>query len=99
MNGLENGRVMASPVHASMMKKRHKFGIDGRLLLVPIIFPCIITIPFVTGFQHQLVLAALAAVLWTLAKVLWELNPYAIEDFFAEVKFPKMLSEGRSNVK
>lgn len=98
MTSFENGRAMASPVHASMLKKRHQFGVDGRLLLFPIIFPCLISIPFVRDFGHQLEFAAIAALLWVGAKALWEMNPYAIDDFFAEVRLPKVLSEGRSDV-
>jgi hypothetical protein len=79
-----------------MTKKRHKFGIDGRILLVPIIFPCVIAIPFGRDFVHQLAFAALAALLWLGAKVLWEINPYFIDDFMAEVRFPAMLTDERS---
>jgi hypothetical protein len=93
MRGCDHGRPWASPVHASMTKKRHKFGIDGRILLVPIIFPCIIAIPFGQDFAHQLAFAALAAVLWLGAKVLWEVNPYCIDDFMAEVRFPAILTD------
>jgi hypothetical protein len=95
MRGYDHARPWASPVHASMTKKRHKFGIDGRLLLVPIIFPCVIAIPFGGTFVHQLAFTALAAVLWLAAKVLWEFNPYCIDDFMAEVRFPAMLTDER----
>jgi len=86
-------RPWASPVHASMTKKRHKFGIDGRILLVPVIVPCVIAIPFGHDFAHQLGYAAVAAVLWFAAKVLWEINPYALDDFMAETRLPHALSD------
>jgi hypothetical protein len=92
MNKCNGGRVWASPVHASMLKKRHQFGIDGRLLLFPIICPCIVVIPFCGSFVHQVLLVALAATLWMGAKVLWEFNPYALDDLLAEIKFPAFLS-------
>lgn len=92
MNGLENGRAMASPVYASMLKKRHQFGIDGRLLLFPILFPLGIAIPFSHDFGHQLTFAVLTTVGWGIAKVLWSVNPYMIDDFMAEIKYPAFLS-------
>jgi hypothetical protein len=95
MRGHDHSRPWASPVHASMTKKRHKFGIDGRILLVPIIFPCVIAIPVGRDFVHQLAFAALAGVLWLGAKVLWEINPYFIDDFMAEVRFPAILTDER----
>lgn len=76
-----------------MTKKRHKFGIDGRILLVPIIFPCIVAVPFGRDIVHQLEFAGLAAGLWLIAKVLWEMNPYFIDDFMAETRMPKALSD------
>jgi hypothetical protein len=92
MKPFNDGRAWASPVHASMLKKRHQFGIDGRLLLFPIGFPCLIMIPFAGGFGRQVLLVALAAILWMGAKVLWEFNPYALDDLLAEIKFPAFLS-------
>jgi hypothetical protein len=54
------------------------------------------SVPFGRDFVHQLAFAALAALLWLGAKVLWEINPYFIDDFMAEVRFPAMLTDERS---
>lgn len=90
-------REWASPVHASMTKKRHKFGVDGRLLLVPIVFPCLLAVPFGHNFLQQVAFAALAAVTWLGAKALWELNPYLLDDFMAEARMPQSMSDDASS--
>jgi len=86
-------RTSASPVHAAMMQKRHKFGVDGRILLVPIIFPCVVAIPFAHTFLHQVMCAGIAALVWFLAKIAWGYNPYLLDDFMAECSSPRALSD------
>jgi hypothetical protein len=90
-------REWSSPVHAPMTKKRHKFGVDGRILLVPIIFPCLFAVPFGHDFAHQVEFAALAGVLWLIAKALWEWNPYFLDDFMAEFRMPQTLADDASS--
>jgi hypothetical protein len=94
MTQFENRRAWASPVYASMLKKRHKFGIDGRILLCPIILPTILAIPFAHGFWNQLSFAGVAVLIWMIAKALWQFNPYFIDDLMAEFKSPSFFSGG-----
>ena len=88
-----NGRPWASTVHAAVTKPRHKFGVDGRLLLVPIIFPCAIAVPFGGSFVKQLGFAIVAVVFWFAAKVAWEFNPYLLDDLAAEMRHPRVLTD------
>lgn len=86
-------RPWSSPVNTAMMRKRHKFGIDGRILLVPVIFPCTIAIPFAREVTHQIACAALAALVWCAAKIAWQYNPYLLDDLMAELRSPKLLTD------
>jgi len=88
-----NGRPWASAVHAAVTKPRHKFGVDGRLLLVPIIFPCALAVPFGRDFAHQALFALVAALLWLAAKIAWEFNPYLLDDLAAEMRHPRVLTD------
>jgi len=88
-----SSRLWATPVHGAITKPRHKFGIDGRLLFCPVVVPTLLAIPFAHPFMQQLVLAGIGFVLWAIAKVLWEVNPYLLDDVAAELRAPRYLSD------
>ncbi len=96
MSNSTTPRRWASPVHSAITRPRHKFGVDGRLLLCPIVFPCLLAILFGRDFIHQVAFAALTTILWLGAKVLWEINPYFLDDVISEARSPRVLSEDLS---
>ena len=93
MSDEATSRVWATPVHGAITKPRHKFGIDGRLLFCPVVVPTLLAIPFAHPFMQQIVLAGIGFVLWACAKVMWELNPYLLDDVAAELRAPRYLSD------
>ena len=88
-----SSRRWATPVHGAITKPRHKFGIDGRLLFCPIIVPTLVALPIAHPFTQQITLAILGFLLWTIAKVQWEMNPYLLDDVVAELRAPRILCD------
>ncbi|GAC1501712.1 MAG: hypothetical protein NVS1B2_26960 [Vulcanimicrobiaceae bacterium] len=87
-------RRWATPVHASITKRRHKFGVDGRLLFCPIAFPTIPAILFAYGHPlTQMVYAGIGFGFWALASIAWAINPYLLDDVAAEFASPTHLSD------
>lgn len=87
-------RPWASPIESAIIRPRHKFGIDGRLLVCPVIFPCAFAIVFAHGWW-QAGMAVVTFACWTAAKVLWEFDPWFIDDFQVELASPRSFTDVR----
>ena len=92
MQGANGGRPWASPIDSAIIKPRHKFGIDGRLLFMPIILPCGVAILFSHGWW-QFWNAVICVAFWLAARVLWEWDPWFIDDYQTECALPHSLTD------
>ncbi|MGH7707200.1 MAG: hypothetical protein ACREM8_02805 [Vulcanimicrobiaceae bacterium] len=93
-NARYSERPWSSPIPSATIKPRHKFGIDGRLLLVPILFPCAVATIFAHG-MIQFAFIAGTLLLWLIAKAVWEWNPWIIDDFQREIALPHAMTDTR----
>jgi hypothetical protein len=81
-------RPWLSSIENAVIRPRHKFGIDGRLLLCPILVPFAL-FGLCSRMPIQLYWYGAAFVGWLVAQVLWEFSPWLIDDLLAERRLPK----------
>lgn len=85
-------RAWSSPIESATARPRHRFGIDPRLLVFPIILPCGVALLFSHGWW-QVAMAFVTLLAYTAAKVQWEMNPFFINDLQIELASPKTMAD------
>ena len=84
-------RPWAHAINKAAWTRRHKFGVDGRLLYV--ICPLLIFGGFGFSFGRvAMLLSVLAAgAVWFAGKLLWAYDPWFLDRMFLELRFPRWM--------
>jgi hypothetical protein len=84
----DTGRPWSTKVENSLLRPRGKFGMDGRLLLCPVFFPCC-AFGLISHGLPQIYWYGGAFAFWVAAQFLWQIAPWFIDDLLAELRVPK----------
>ncbi len=85
-----NERPWSHAINKAAWKRRHKFGIDGRLL-IGAVCPLLLLggFGFSLGRLGMIVFVLLAAVAWFAGKLQWEHDPWLINKLLNEMRLPR----------
>jgi hypothetical protein len=83
-------RPWSHAINKAAWKRRHKFGIDGRLL-IGVVCPLLLLggFGFSLGRLVMIVFVLLAAAVWFAGKLQWEHDPWLIDKLLIEMRLPR----------
>ena len=84
----DTSRPWKTSIENSLIRPRHRLGGDRRFLLCPIIFPCGV-FGLTSRFPIQFYWYGLAFAFWIISQILWQMNPWLVDDFLAARRLAK----------
>ncbi len=83
-------RPWSHAINKAAWKRRHKFGIDGRLL-IGVVCPLLLLggFGFSLGRLVMIVFVLLAAAVWFAGKLQWEHDSWLIDKLLIEMRLPR----------